>query len=271
MACNQLDHSRLDITLLVTAMNEIKSFPELVEWASDLDARKVLVDSGSTDGTDEFARIHGWEVIVHDYVNAARQLNWALDTVVDSDWVLILDADETPLFRPDEINTLVRRAIARGKCAVSFRRRNFFGDMWIRHGGFYPDRQVRLFRSHLRYECRAVHAHVQVGNRRILHADADLRHLTYTDIDDCWVKLVGFTRLEALVGMTASSRPRWRRLRTLYARVPAKAPMRFLYRYLLRGGFLDGRLGWHLAFWSAVYEDIVLARHRFESDRLESA
>lgn len=255
------------ITLVTCAMNEAHAIQPLLRWAGDLPSRRVLIDSGSTDATRALAEAADWEVLEHPFESAVRQLNWAFDHLGTSaeDWILVMDADEVPLFSPADVAALIEHANRADREAVAFRRRSYFRDRWIRHGGFYPDWQVRLFRGNVRYDSRSVHGHPAVAPKRVHLARMDIRHASYTSIDDYWAKLLEYTSRELNVAQDEGSfRPRWARTRVLYGRLPLRSVVRFVYRYVLRMGFLDGRLGWHLAVWSAVYEDIASARRHLE-------
>ena len=239
------------ITILLTAQDEVSNLRELREHLGDA-LPVIVVDSGSTDGSLELAQATtGWRVVQHAYEGQAAQLNWALEHVVDTDWVFILDCDERLSAPPGELRRLVELADASGKIAVAFRRRNYFGKRWIRFGGLYPDWQVRLMRTHLRYEDRPVHGHVDVPEKSIYFADQELTHVSYTDPDHYIRKLAHFTVKEALPATAAaSSRPRYRRLRTASHRLPFPGLTRFIYAYVIRQGFRDGRVGFYLALWA---------------------
>src|SRR5262252_526482 len=115
----------------------------------------IVVDSGSTDRTVEIAKSFGARVFVEVWKGFAAQKNSAIDKA-QGNWILTLDADE-------EISVGMRQLLSlhilggyRG-VGMLFARRNYFLGRWMRHGGFYPDRKLRLFWHGLgRFEERAV-------------------------------------------------------------------------------------------------------------------
>ena len=129
------------------AMNEEANLPrtlESVRWADEI----VVVDSGSKDRTLEIAQSFGAKTSYHAFGGHGEQKNVALD-LCTSDWILLLDADEvlTPELQ-DEIRQLLacdgEREPQYG--AYWIPRLNLIFGRWMRHGGFYPDRKLRLFR-----------------------------------------------------------------------------------------------------------------------------
>ncbi len=125
------------------AMNEETNLPrtlESVRWADEI----VVVDSGSKDRTLEIAQSFGAKTSYHAFGGHGEQKNVALD-LCTSDWILLLDADEvlTPELQT-EIRTLLRGEPEFG--AYWIPRLNLYFGRWMRHGGFYPDHKLRLFR-----------------------------------------------------------------------------------------------------------------------------
>src|SRR6202000_621226 len=111
-----------------------------VAWADEI----VVVDSGSSDGTPEIARRLGCRFFHEEWKGFAAQKNSALEKCV-SDWILSLDADES---LSDQLAREIRELLAGDPPldAYALPRRNLFLGRWIKHGGFYPDPKLRLFR-----------------------------------------------------------------------------------------------------------------------------
>lgn len=201
-------------------------------WADEI----IFVDCGSADGTERearkypvkfFARANSLAV----YVNK----QFAVDQAA-SDWILILDADEeiTPALR-DEI----RRFIALpGSVAADMPRRNFYFGRWLRHGGKYPDAQLRLFkRGSARFLPLPVHERLQVDGP-VARLKEPLLHYPYSDQEDMRRKLAFYT--EVLTRSYALKR------RSRLA-VLLRPFTRFLSAYVLKLGFLDGAQGFKTA------------------------
>lgn len=270
------------LTVLVLTLNEERHLARCLESTRGLDCEIVVVDSGSTDRTAEIARSYGARVIEHPFVTQAQQLNWALDTIsLDTDWILRLDADEYLLPElADEIASTLRN-VSPDVTAFEMKRRAVFRGRWIKHGGYYPTWLLRLFRRGVgRSEDLLMNEHLVVDHGRV----AKLRHDFVNDelltIGEWTRKHVAYAERQARVyaegsgaqagarvnpSITGSSteRRRWL-LVNVYGRSPrlARAFAYFLWRYVLRLGFLDGREGlvFHFlhACWYRFLTDVFL-------------
>ena len=195
----------------------------------------LVVDSGSTDRTVAIARERGARVIVRDWPGYAAQKNFAQEQV-EAAWVLSVDADErvTP-----ELAGQIRGLIAAapdGIAGASVARRTWYLGRWIRHGGWYPDRKVRLARrGRGRWEGGHVHERLAIeGAVRAL--DGDLLHYSYRSMADHLRTIDRFTT--AAAGALAARGARGAAVGML-----VHPPLKFLKMYLLRAGFLDGMPG----------------------------
>ena len=261
------------LSVLIPTLNERANIADCiasVAWASEV----VVIDSGSQDGTVELAESGGARVVAFRWnPKLPKKKNWALENVPwKSDWVLILDADEriTPGLA-QEIQQELKQPRADG---YFLSRRFMFMGRWIRHCGYYPSWNLRLFRHRLgRYEClhnsdtssgdNEVHEHV-ILEGRTAHLREDMLHFAYPDIATWLEKHNRYSSWEARVeveGSTASPPGRIgahlsarRRLREWSRRLPFRPTLRFLYSYVLKQGFLDGRQGYIFCRLLATYE-----------------
>src|SRR5580658_1953323 len=135
------------LSVAMIAMNEEANLPrtlDSVRWADEI----IVVDSGSKDRTLEIAQSFGAKTSYHAFGGHGEQKNVALD-LCTSDWILLLDADEvlTPTLQ-SEIRQLLACADGREPefNAYWIPRLNLYFGRWIRHGGFYPDHKLRLFK-----------------------------------------------------------------------------------------------------------------------------
>ena len=229
------------LTALIPCRNEernIRDCLESVEFADEI----LVVDSFSTDATLDIARRYTDRILQHEYVNSAAQKNWAIPQA-SHPWVLIVDADErvTPDLR-DEIGRILA---ADGPCdGYWLRRRNVFLGREIRFSGWQNDRVLRLFRRDLgRYQDKHVHAGLLLDGRpgACRHP---LLHYSYRSLEDELAKTRRYGQWGAADALDAGKKPTARRL--LWHPV-----FTFLHRYLLRGGFLDGRHGLVLCLFQA--------------------
>src|SRR5262249_57886274 len=132
------------LSIAIVALNEEANLPRTlasVRWADEI----VVVDSGSTDRTCEIAREYGARVIIEPWRGYTAQKNYALE-MCTKDWILSLDADEEV---SPELTEEIRRVLAGTGTAAGYSmpRKNLFLGRWMRHGGFYPDPKLRLFRA----------------------------------------------------------------------------------------------------------------------------
>ena len=236
--------TRATLTVVVVTLNEeerIRECLDSVAWADEV----VVVDAESQDKTAAIAREATDQVIVRPWPGFAAQKNFGLEQA-SGEWILSLDADETvsPALRA-EITAVLERGGAAAGYAVP--RRNVFWGRWVRHGGLYPDWQIRLFRRGKgRFIDRAVHESVTIEGD-VARLSGHLEHRSYRDVGDFLARADRYTSLAA-DEWVAAGRPS-RPLMDMVAR-PAG---RFLSMYVARAGFLDGWRGFLLATLYAYY------------------
>jgi len=240
---------RKTLSIAMIAMNEEANLPrtlESVRWADEI----VVVDSGSKDRTIEIAQSFGARTIYHAFAGHGEQKNVALD-LCTSDWTLLLDADEvlTPELQ-DEIRTLLADEPKFG--AYWIPRLNLYFGRWIRHGGFYPDHKLRLFRRGAARLSEGVgpHSTPQFGGPRgRLHHN--MLHYAYPTMGIYLEHMNRYSseiaRLLHKKGRDSQSLPAF-----LWNAVLNPTAV-FIYNYFLRLGFLDGREGLILHINHSVY------------------
>ena len=264
----------MNISVLIPVRNEQANIVDCiasVRWADEI----VVVDSGSTDGTVALAEKNGATVVQFKWDGKfPKKKNWALANVPwKSEWVLILDADERIM---PELAAEIQAELKKPRADGYFLNRRFiFLDQWIRHCGYYPSWNLRLFRhTQGRYEKmhggdtgsgdNEVHEHV-VLNGTTAHLKNDMLHYAYPDIYTWMEKHNRYSNWEAQVeaagdqagaadagiGKNLSAR---RRLRAVSRRLPFRPALRFFYSYVLKLGFLDGRAGFIFCRLLATYE-----------------
>lgn len=235
------------LSVVIVTRNEeerIRGCLEAVAWADEL----IVVDAESEDKTASIARELTDHVIVRPWPGYAAQKNYGLAAARGA-WILSLDADEivSPALRA-EIERIVEADGPGDGYAVS--RRNIFWGRWVRHGGLYPDWQLRLFRrGRGRFGERAVHESVQVeGDVRRL--TGYLEHRSYRDVSDFLARADRYSTLAAgdFIAQGRRVHPWDFVLRPLG---------RFVGMYVVERGFLDGWRGFLLA---ALYAYYVLIR-----------
>jgi len=254
-----------DLAVVILTHNEERHIVRALRSISTIASQVFVVDSGSDDGTVEIAQRNGAVVLQNPFVNHARQFQWALDNApITASWVMRLDADE--IVEHDLAVEIEEQLPLLGAdvTGVNLHRKHIFMDRWVRRGGRYPLRLLRIWRrGHGRIEDRWMDEHMIVSGGRIVafkggFADHNLNDLTFFTtkhnkyatreaIEVLNQKLELFPRDESLSGRTASwqaSFKRWAKER-VYNRLPftVSATLYFLWRYIFQLGFLDGRSG----------------------------
>jgi glycosyltransferase involved in cell wall biosynthesis len=249
------------LSVAIITYNEesnIRRTLESVKWADEI----VIVDSGSTDRTVEICREYTDNVFHQDWLGFARQKNLAIDKT-SGDWVLSLDADEPiePALA-DEIRTIISSPHAYDGYRIP--RRTFFLGKQIRHGGWYPDYNLRLFRKGKgRFEERTVHEAIRVDGHVGKTHDAIL-HYANPDLATYLSSINKYSSLAVdVMGERGISRFKTSLLNILFRPV-----LTFVLKYFFRLGFLDGKHGLVLNLFHSYY---VFAKYAKAWERSEKA
>jgi glycosyltransferase involved in cell wall biosynthesis len=274
------------IAAVVLTHNEERNLPDclasLAGWVREI----FVVDSGSTDGTLAIARKAGATVLQHSFEHYGAQRNWAIDNLpITAPWTLHIDADEriTPELCESITAALARQPSSSGQTdGFLISRRTMFMGRWIRHGGHYPAWHLRLIRTGAgRCEDRLYDQHFYVSGA-VQKLQGDLIDTLTPDLATFTARHLRWAALEAaeheeapnaigrirgrLATDNAIERRRW--LRDWYARLPlfVRPTAYFLYRYVVRLGFLDGRAGlvFHVlqGFWFRFLVDALILERR---------
>ena len=264
---------RLPIAVLVIARDEEANLPDcmhsVVGWAAQV---VVVLDPRTRDRSREVAAAAGAEVVEHLFDTHARQRNWALDQYAwRAPWILVVDADER--VSPELVEEL--RAIVSAPdafAAWAVKKRFIFYGRWMRHC-WYSAWDLRFFRhGSARYEERAVHEHV-IANGPVGYLRADLIHNDFKDMDSWIDKHNRYATIEAreLANAAGENRVRgrlfgsWTERRRyikeeIWNRLPFRPLFWFLYLYVWKLGFLDGRLGLRFCLMHGMFDAFVTAK-----------
>jgi glycosyltransferase involved in cell wall biosynthesis len=241
------------LSVAIITCDEERNLPRTLASVSFAD-EIIVVDSGSTDRTVEIARSFGAKVFSREWPGFAAQKNFAI-AQCSGDWILSLDADEE---LSPELRTQMRRLLPTNPPADAYflNRRNLFLNRWIKHGGYYPDPKLRLFRraaanfSHPHFEERPVHETI-VFDGESARLDFDLIHHAYPTLEDYLEHMDRYSTLGAQLlvdqGRISRSAP------AFYANVFLAPLATFFWNYVCRLGFLDGREGLLLHLYHSTY------------------
>ena len=269
------------VSILIPIKNEAANLPRClasVAWADEI----FVVDSQSTDGSQQIAEQHGAKVVQFEFNGIwPKKKNWALENLpFKHDWVFILDADE--VMPPDSESEFRAIVTGAGSTIAGYwiNRRFMFMGKWLRHA-YYPNWNLRLFKHRLgRHEKltdvdtqsgdNEVHEHVVVqGPTARLRCEMD--HYAFPSVAVFVEKHNRYSNWEARVALDRYLRAgsghlqkgnvgMRRKLKQWSQMLPFRGLLRFLYVYVAQGGFLDGREGFYFARLHGFYEFLSVAK-----------
>lgn len=240
----------MPVTATVITLNEsahIEACLASLAWADE----RLVVDSGSTDGTAELARAAGARVIVREWPGYGPQKDFAA-TQAAHDWIVSVDADEriTP-----ELASEIRAAVDQPGNHVGFRvpRITFHLGRWIRTTDWYPDYQLRVYdRRHAEWKQRRVHESV-TARGPVGQLTHNLQHYAYRDLAHHHETMQRYTTLAA---QQMHDEGRKASMFALLFHPPAA----FLRNYVLKRGFMDGAPGLIVSAMNAHYVFLKFAK-----------
>lgn len=226
----------MSLSVIIITKNESHAIGrclESVSWADEI----VVADSGSTDDTVNICKAFGARVLVTDWPGFGPQKNRALD-LATCDWVLSLDADEivTPELQQEMLDAMSRDSAD----AWSFPRSSSYCGRFMKHGGWWPDRIIRLFRRGKgRFSGDRVHERLIVEGR-VGTLASPLIHFAFSDLEEVLQKIDRYSTAGAL-SMAEKGR------HASLSGAVLRGSWSFFRTYVLKAGFLDGREGFMLA------------------------
>lgn len=234
----------------------------------------ALLDSGSTDATVMIARKYPVHIYEREFDSFAEQRNWGVENIpLKSPWILHLDADEcmTPALHAE-----IEGVIARDeKSAYLIANKLMFMGKWIRHASMYPHYQARLLKRGEASFSQTGHGQILGETKRGVGAlkeayvhynfskgigDWITRHNRYSSDEARRIATASHHSDHADISAAAQSRQQ--RLKTFADRIPFKPVARFVYLYIVRGGFLDGRAGFDYCVLMSFYDFLTRLKVR---------
>lgn len=245
----------LPLSVAIITKNEEANLARCLESVSGLAQETVILDSGSTDGTEAIARRYGARFEVTDWPGHVRQKNRALSRC-RSQWVLSLDADEA---LSDTLRAALLRLFEAGEPSADgyeVNRLNRYLGAWIRHA-WYPEWRLRLVRRE-KAEWVGVdpHDYLQVRGR-VERLQGDLLHYSYRDLEDHFQRTIMYARIGAEQQIKNGRPVRWHQL--------LLSPWVRLFRSLVvKQSWRDGWRGWIIAM-SSMFS--CFAKYAFMLER----
>lgn len=265
---NQL--KMLDLTVVILTKDEELHIGRCIENVLPVAKRIFVIDSFSTDHTLEIARKYpNVTILQNKWVNNyASQFNWAIDNLPpDTGWVLRLDADEYLL--PELVDEIKQKlpSIDASVSGVVLNRRHIFMGKWMKRG-IYPVKLLRIFRyGKGKCEQRLMDEHIQLTDGNVIEFDNDFcdhnlnnlswfchKHVNYAvreaaDLLDIEYNITGAALTDDNKEISKQAIAK-RNKKHKYARQPLfwRAAAYFLYRYVAKGAFLEGKEGFLFSF-----------------------
>lgn len=215
---------------LIICRNEEKNIEECIKsilWCDEI----LIIDSYSADSTLEIAKKYSGNIYQNEWKGFAEQRKFAL-TKVNYEWVFSIDADErcTEELKDEIINLLSKDNIPENGFEIP--RKSFFLNKWIKHGGWYPNYQLRLFRKNAaEISNRLVHESYLINGQKGKLKN-NILHYTVTSISDYVAKINSYSSLSALEKVN--------RKNIGFIDIYLLPRIAFFQQYVLKGNFLDG-------------------------------
>jgi len=279
-----------ELTVIILTYNEEIHIARVINnvkvWCKDI----IVLDSGSQDKTIEIAKKLGAKIFYRKFDTYAKQRNYAIKELpINTEWILFLDADE---YLTEELKIEIEEILPRtDKDGFYLKRRFYFMGRWIKHGGYYPIKILRLFKKDKAFVERDMNEHIIVNGKigELKNDFIDENHKSISDWIDKHNRYSTFEAQElikyeqrrkekkkdemARFFGTQVERKRWIRE---YIWNPLLPPLvrpfiYFIYRYFFRFGFLDGKEGFIYHFLQGLWFPFLIDVKYLELKRKEKS
>ena len=174
------------LTIIILTFNEKIHLKRCIESCKKVSNHIIIIDSLSTDDTLSIAESLGAKVYQNPFVNQAQQFQWGLDNCpIETDWVMRMDADEyITSSLAEEINKNLSH-LEQDVTGIILKRQVHFMDRWIKHGGYYPIKLLRIWRNGVgSIEQRWMDEHIKLSHGKAIEfqndiVDDNLNNLTW--------------------------------------------------------------------------------------------
>lgn len=291
----------VDLTVIILTKNEEQNIRKCIESFGDMPKAFLIVDSFSTDGTENVCGDIAKELsengiqldlVKHEFRDQADQFNWAIDNIpIHTEWFMRIDADEEllPELKDEIANKLPD--VSSDINGIILRRRVYFMGRWIKHGGRYPEFLLRIIRNGKgRCEQRLMDEHMIISEGMTETFDNDLIDKNTKDLEWWTSKHNWYSSREVLDHMNVleeenehsdkadelednATSVQARRKRKIknggYYKLPKffRAHLYFIYRYYIKLGFLDGTEGKIFCFLQAYWYRFLVDAKMYECEK----
>lgn len=246
------DRILIKLTVAIITFNEEKNIKRCIDSVKEVADEILVVDSFSTDKTQEIAESLGAKFIKHPFAGHIEQKNVALD-LSTHDYVLSLDADEA---LSEELIQEIKKAKANFEGnGYRFNRLTNYAGKWVHHCGWYPDTKLRFVKKNAA-RWRGVNPHDILelnNNESSLFLKGDLLHYSYDSIESHINQTNKFSTIAAKAAYNQGKRAG-------LLHITLRPPLKFVRDYILKRGFLDGRLGFVICWINAFYVYLKYAK-----------
>lgn len=225
------------LSAVIITLNEERNIGRCIDSLKDVADEIIVVDSGSDDGTEVICREKGVRFEVHEWKGYIEQKNYA-NSLVKHDHILSVDADEA---LSDELRSSILKVKKHFDAdAYEMNRLTNYCGKWIRHGGWYPDRKLRLFhRDKFEWGGERIHEQIVTKTEKVFvtKLKGDLLHYSYYDIAQHIAQANHFTDMTATLAVEKGKSAGL--LKIIFSPL-----VKFIRDYVIRLGFLDGYYGY---------------------------
>ena len=275
----------IDLTAIILTKNEEKNLSDCIDSVRDVAKRIIVVDSYSNDDTLKIAEEKGADIYLHPFENYGKQFQWAMDhTDIDTKWIFRFDADER--LTPDSARELIRLCTENADTDVNgiiFTLEVVFLGRKLKHGGTYPFKKLCIFKRGMAYmEERSMDEQLVLTAGRSVEMKCVSEHHDFRDLT-FWINKHNWyaTRAAKDYFDFKGKEDTYQNLdfpskirRIIKYKIYYKLPMRFrcwlyfIYRYIFRLGFLDGKEGFFYAFFQAYWYRLLVDAKIYEAIKM---
>jgi glycosyltransferase involved in cell wall biosynthesis len=228
-------------SIVIITFNEAANIGKCLESVKDLTDDIIVVDSGSTDETGNICHAYNTKFIYNKFQDYSLQKNFG-NTLAKYDYIFSIDADE-------EVSQELKKSITSidlsGNKAYSFNRLNFHSGKAIKHGGWYPDKKMRIWNKNYGAWNGTIHESVEFYELpEHISLKGNLLHYTYNNMEEHIRQAIKFSILNAQNDFEKGKK-------SSILKIIIAPFFRFFSIYILKLGFLDGYLGFAIAKTSA--------------------
>ncbi len=233
------------ISVVIICRNEAPIIGKTIAAAQKVTDDMVVVDSGSTDGTQQIAVSAGARLLETSWEGYGPNKNKGV-AIAKHDWILSIDADEV---LDDTLAEQLQALVLQDPTIVyNMRFRVFLGEKMIRFGEWANDAHIRLYnRTHVNWNTAQVHESLEMpAGTKTVTLKGYIHHYTSRDLQDFAAKTLNYAMLNAMKYHKLGKKASWWQCRL-------SGPFSFVINYLLKLGFLDGEAGYTIAKMNAWY------------------